>query len=77
MWRGPRQDGTSRETGLPVEWSATENIVWRLPLPGVAPSTPIVWDGKDQAGQAVASGTYFSQLKWGGRAITRPLSLVK
>ena len=46
MWRGPRQDGTSRETGLPVEWSATENIVWRLPLPGVAPSTPIVWDGK-------------------------------
>ena len=37
----------------------------------------IVWDGKDQAGQAVASGTYFSQLKWGGRAITRPLSLVK
>lgn len=42
-WRGPRKDGTSTETNLPVKWSKTENIVWRLPLPGAAASTPVVW----------------------------------
>src|SRR2546421_218365 len=28
-WRGPRRDGTSGESGFPVRWSATENVVWR------------------------------------------------
>ena len=37
----------------------------------------VVWNGMDQAGQPVASGTYFSQLQWRGQAFTRPLSLVK
>ena len=44
MWRGPQQNGISREKGLPVRWSQTENVAWRLPLPGAAPSTPVVWD---------------------------------
>lgn len=42
-WRGPRNDGTSTETGLPASWSKTENIKWRVELPGPAPSTPIIW----------------------------------
>lgn len=42
-WRGPEQNGVSRERGLPIAWSPTENIAWRLPLPGAAPSTPIIW----------------------------------
>ena len=46
MWRGPQQNGISEEQGLPTTWSATENVDWRLPLPGVAPSTPIVWNDK-------------------------------
>lgn len=43
QWRGPRGDGTSLETGLPLKWSKTENVAWRLPLPGPAGATPIVW----------------------------------
>jgi outer membrane protein assembly factor BamB len=43
QWRGPRNDGTSTETGLPTTWSATENVVWKLPLPGPAGATPVVW----------------------------------
>jgi outer membrane protein assembly factor BamB len=43
QWRGPRHDGTSTETNLPTTWSKTENIAWRLPLPGPAGATPIVW----------------------------------
>jgi len=42
-WRGPRGDGTSRETGIPVRWSATENVRWKVPIPGRGYSSPIVW----------------------------------
>src|SRR4051794_29777427 len=41
-WRGPRGDGTSTETGLPTKWSATENVRWKVPVPGVGHSSPVV-----------------------------------
>ena len=34
QFRGPDRSGVSKETGLPLEWSATKNIVWKTPLPG-------------------------------------------
>lgn len=43
QWRGPTADGVSTETGLPVEWSAEKNVVWRVDLPGRGQSTPILW----------------------------------
>ena len=46
QWRGPRLDGTSPDRTLPVQWSATENIAWRTPLPGEGHASPIVWGGK-------------------------------
>lgn len=45
-WRGPQQNGISTETGLPVSWSETKNIAWKLPLPGKGGSTPVVWDDR-------------------------------
>jgi outer membrane protein assembly factor BamB len=43
QWRGPRHDAVSRESGLPAQWSETENVVWKTPLPGVGSATPVVW----------------------------------
>jgi outer membrane protein assembly factor BamB len=43
QWRGPTNDGISRETNLPIEWNDTRNIIWKLPLPGMGGSTPAVW----------------------------------
>ncbi len=42
-WRGPREDGTSRETNLPTTWSSTDNVAWKVPLPGPAGATPVIW----------------------------------
>ena len=42
-WRGPRGDGTSSEQHLPKNWSATENVAWKIPLPGTGHASPIVW----------------------------------
>src|SRR3954451_10164316 len=45
-WRGPRGDGTSLETNLPLHWSATSNVVWKTELPGLGHASPIVWQDK-------------------------------
>ena len=42
MWRGPGQNGISADKRLPLNWSATENVAWKLPMPTVSGSTPIV-----------------------------------
>ena len=43
QWRGPSANGTTSESDLPLRWSVTENIAWRLALPSLSGSTPIVW----------------------------------
>ncbi len=42
-WRGPQQNGTSLETGLP-ETVEPEHPLWRADIPGQ--STPVIADGK-------------------------------
>src|SRR5687768_675628 len=42
-WRGPRGDGTSAETGIPTKWSKTDNVHWKVAIPGKGHSSPIVW----------------------------------
>jgi outer membrane protein assembly factor BamB len=46
QWRGPRLDGISHEKGLPTKWNKTENVAWRVELPGPAGSTPVVFDDR-------------------------------
>ena len=45
-WRGPRGDGTSLEKNVPVRWSATENVVWKVPIPGKGHASPIGFDDR-------------------------------
>ena len=43
QWRGPDGQGVSDETGVPLEWGATQNVAWKAPLAGQGHSQPIVW----------------------------------
>jgi outer membrane protein assembly factor BamB len=43
QWRGPSLNGVSAETNLPVRWSTTENVAWKLAMPAWSGSTPIIW----------------------------------
>jgi outer membrane protein assembly factor BamB len=54
-FRGPTKDGLSRARGLPVEWSADKNVVWKTPLPGKAWSSPIVAGDRIYLTNAVAA----------------------
>ena len=55
QWRGPTMNGVSAEKNLPLRWTTEENIVWKLALPGLSGSTPIVW--RDRVFLNVAEGS--------------------
>ena len=44
-WRGPRGDGSSAETNVPLKWDATKNegVAWKVAVPYGGHSSPIVW----------------------------------
>jgi outer membrane protein assembly factor BamB len=41
-WRGADGTGCAREADPPIRWSETENVAWKVALPGHGKSTPIV-----------------------------------
>ena len=45
-WRGPSGDGISPEKGIPTKWSSSENIAWKVAIPGKGHSSPVVWGDK-------------------------------
>jgi outer membrane protein assembly factor BamB len=42
QFRGPRGDGHSRETNLPLTWSESENVRWKVAVPGKGWSSPVL-----------------------------------
>jgi outer membrane protein assembly factor BamB len=42
QFRGPAGIGISHDTAPPVKWSATQNIAWKVELPGAGASSPII-----------------------------------
>ena len=42
QWRGPFFNGSSDETNLPATFGQTENVIWKVDLPGRSGATPIV-----------------------------------
>lgn len=45
-WRGPITTGAAVNANPPTTWSETENIRWKVPIPGTGHATPIVWEDK-------------------------------
>jgi outer membrane protein assembly factor BamB len=45
-FRGPTGQGHSTEQGLPLEWSESRNITWKVPVPGAGWSSPVVANGR-------------------------------
>lgn len=43
QWRGPNFNGSTSEKNLPTNWSNTENVAWKTPLPGMSGATPVIW----------------------------------
>jgi outer membrane protein assembly factor BamB len=57
QFRGPRGDGTSDSTGVPVTFSETENVKWKTPIHGKAWSSPVIWGSQIWLTTANEQGT--------------------
>ncbi len=56
-FRGPSGDGISTANKLPLKWSATENVAWRMPIKGQGWSSPVLRNGVLYITNAVADNT--------------------
>ncbi|MEO1990802.1 MAG: PQQ-binding-like beta-propeller repeat protein [Pirellulales bacterium] len=46
QFRGPTGDGHARTQALPIRWSESQNVIWKVPVPGLGWSSPVVKDGR-------------------------------
>src|SRR6185503_1761648 len=63
-WRGPSVQGIVQGKGYPDRWSETDNVLWRVPVPGRGHSTPIVWGDRIFLTTAAADGSRRSVLSF-------------
>jgi outer membrane protein assembly factor BamB len=56
QFRGSNSSGVSTEAKLPIEWAADKNVAWKVSVPGVAWSCPIVVGNKIFVTTAIADG---------------------
>lgn len=83
-WRGPTGQGLSRETDLPLTWSANENVRWKAPLPDAGNSSPVVWGDRVFVTQASEKTSWPPErdpkipkgTSGGGAAVARKRSLL-
>ena len=61
-YRGPTDQGHSDTIGLPLQWSETDNVVWKTEIPGKAWSSPVVWKDRIWLTNATEDGTQLSAL---------------
>lgn len=55
-WHGARTNAVSADRDLPLTWSATENVRWKVPLPAPGNGTPVIWEDHVFLTQALDKG---------------------
>lgn len=63
QFRGPQGDGSTPATQVPVTWSETNNVVWKISLPGRGRSSPVVMGDRVWLTLAVEEGVVRKRLE--------------
>lgn len=56
QWRGPLANGVAPHADPPTRWSETENVKWKVRVPGRGTASPIVWSNQVFLLTAVPTG---------------------
>jgi outer membrane protein assembly factor BamB len=67
QFRGPSAAGISSNASLPTQWGTSQNVRWKVPVTGVAWSSPVIWGNRvfittavsDEPQEAPKKGLYF------------------
>jgi outer membrane protein assembly factor BamB len=70
QWRGPLANGVAPLANPPIHWSETNNVRWKIPLPGKAHASPIVFGDSVYVLAAVPVGEAQKPVYDDGRACT-------
>ena len=57
-FRGPSRQGFSSETGVPLDFDGTRNVLWKTDIPGLGWSSPIVWRDRVFVTSAISPGAF-------------------
>ena len=63
-WRGPSGQGLAVGSGYPDTWSSTQNVLWKVAVPGNGNSSPIVWRDRIYLTTATENGRRLSVLAY-------------
>ena len=56
QFRGPQSTGVADDPNLPDSWSSTENVAWKVEIPGTGWSSPVVWGDRIFLTSVVSEG---------------------
>ncbi len=56
QWRGPLANGVAPKATPPLAWSETQNVKWKVQIPGSGTGTPLIWGQKIFIQTAVPTG---------------------
>jgi outer membrane protein assembly factor BamB len=56
QFRGSQAGAVGDDPALPDSWSETENIVWKIDIPGLGWSSPVVWGDHVLLTSAISAG---------------------
>jgi outer membrane protein assembly factor BamB len=56
QWRGPAGNGVAVSANPPTVWSETNNVNWKVKIPGSGAATPIVWGNQVFVQTAIPTG---------------------
>ncbi len=55
-WRGDAGNGISATATPPTRWNASQNVKWKVPIPGRGSGSPVVWENRVFVVTAVDAG---------------------
>ncbi len=55
-WRGPTGNGIALNATPPTKWSTTQNVKWKVEVPGRSSASPVIWDDSVFVVSAVPTG---------------------
>jgi outer membrane protein assembly factor BamB len=76
QFRGPLATGVAPHGNPPLVWSETQNVRWKVSVPGVGSSTPIVWEDKIFLLTAIDTGNKDSSFPDPQNQPERPFGIV-
>ncbi|MBU6303093.1 MAG: PQQ-binding-like beta-propeller repeat protein [Verrucomicrobia bacterium] len=71
QWRGPEGTSLALPGTYPTRFSPSENVLWKMKLPGVGSSTPAVWEDRIFVTCGIEGEDGALALDWAGKEIWR------